>query len=74
MGNLDVKHYLGIYKTRKKMQDDGVTKPTEEIKLLTKTIVEKLSLLPLNEKIELTDNSMIDSIGNIIVNFPRNKT
>ncbi len=56
------------------MQEDGVTNPTDEIKLLTKTIVEKLSLLPLDEKIELSDNSMIDSKGNIIATFPKSKT
>ena len=70
MSNLDVEHYLGIYKTRKEMQDAGVTNPTDEIKILTKTIVEKLSLLPLDEKIELSNNSMYDSNGNLIVTFP----
>ena len=70
--SLDVKHYLGIYKTRMQMQDEGITKPSDEIKLLTKTIVEKLSQLPLSEKIELENGKMTDSKGNVIVVFPRN--
>ena len=53
------------------MQDNGITNPTDEIKLLTKTIVEKLSLMPLEEKIDIVKNSMIDSKGNIIVTFPK---
>jgi len=72
MGNLDVKHYLGIYKIRMQMQDEGITNPSDEIKLLTKTIVEKLSKLPLTEKIELENGKMTDSKGNVIVVFPRN--
>lgn len=70
---MDVRHYLKIYQLRKKMQDEGVTNPKDEIKELTKTIVEKLSLLPLDEKINLSNNSMFDSKGNIIVTFPRSK-
>jgi len=69
---LDVKHYLGIYKTRLEMQNSGITNPTDEIKKLTETIVEKLSLLPLDEKIELENEKMIDSKGNVLVTFPRN--
>lgn len=74
MVSLDVKHYLGIYKTRMRMQEEGVTNPSDGIKLLTKTIVEKLSQLPLNEKIEFENGKMTDSKGNIIVVFPRKKT
>ncbi|WP_336129370.1 hypothetical protein [Mesoflavibacter sp. CH_XMU1422-2] len=70
--SLDVKHYLGIYKTRLEMQNSGITNPTNEIKKLTRTIVEKLSLLPLEEKIELENGKMIDSKGNVIITFPRN--
>jgi len=72
MDDLNVKHYLGIYKTRMQMQNEGITNPSDEIKLLTKTIVEKLSQLPLNEKIELENGKMTDSKGNVIVVFPRN--
>ncbi len=69
---LDVKHYLGVYKTRMEMQNSGITNPSDEIKELTKTIVEKLSLIPLEEKIKLENGAMIDSKGNIIVTFPIN--
>tara|TARA_R110002050_G_scaffold16798_1_gene50706 strand:- start:20 stop:238 length:219 start_codon:yes stop_codon:yes gene_type:complete len=71
MDNLDVKHYLGIYTIRMQMQDDGITNPSDEIKLLTKTIVEKLSQLPLSEKIELENGKMTDSKGNVIAIFPK---
>ena len=71
MDNLNVKHYLGIYTTREKMQEEGITNPSDEIKLLTKTIVQKLSELPLNERIELENGKMTDSKGNVIVTFPR---
>ena len=54
------------------MQDEGITNPTDEIKLLTKTIVEKLSQLPLTERIELENGKMTDSNGNVILVFPRN--
>ncbi len=67
--SLDVKHYLEIYKTRMRMQNSGITNPTDEIKKLTKTVVEKLSFLPLDEKIEIENGKMIDSKGNVIVNF-----
>ncbi|SIT12037.1 hypothetical protein SAMN05421766_11152 [Zobellia uliginosa] len=54
------------------MQDEGITNPSDETKLLTKTIVEKLSQLHLTEKIELENGKMTDSKGNVIVVFPRN--
>ena len=53
------------------MQEDGITNPTQEIKELTKTIVDKLSKLPLDEEITLDNNIMSDTRGNIIVEFPR---
>jgi hypothetical protein len=74
MDNLNVKHYLECYRTRKEMQEAGITNPTDEIKILTKTIVDKLSHLPQDEKIELINNKMIDSKGNIIVTFPKSRT
>ena len=70
---MDVKHYLGIYKTRMEMQNSGITKPTPEIKKIVKIIVEKLSLLPLDEKIELDNGKMIDQKGNVIVTFPKSE-
>lgn len=71
MASLDVEHFLGIYKQRKSMQDRGLTNPKEEYKIITNTIVEKLSKMPLDEKVELKNNQMIDSNGNVIVTFPR---
>jgi len=50
---LDIKHYLGIYTTRKRMQEKGITNPSEQIKKFTKDFVEKLQAFPLDEEIIL---------------------
>lgn len=71
MGNLDVKHFLGIYQIRLRMQKEGITNPPQEIKELTQTIVDKLSLLPLDEEVTLNDHILKDARGNVIVEFPR---
>jgi len=71
MSVLNVGHYLRIYQIKLKMQEDGITNPAQEFKEFTRTIVEKLSKLPLDEKIILDDNKMKDSKGNIIVEFPK---
>lgn len=70
MKHCNAKHYLEVYKTRLQMQEEGITNPPSEIKLLTRTIVEKLSELPSDEIIILQDRIMKDSKGNIIVKFP----
>lgn len=70
MPNLNVKHYLEVYTNRMLMQQEGITSPPDEIKVLTKTIVEKLSLLPLDEEIYLREKSLVDCRGNVIVTFP----
>jgi len=68
---MNVKHYLEIYITRKKLQDEGITNPTKGVKILTKSIIEKLSLMSLEEKIDIIDNLMVDSKGNTIITFPK---
>jgi hypothetical protein len=68
--HLDVEHYLGVYRIRKRMQDEGITNPPEEIKEFTRKFVEKLEGLPLKEKIILRDYSFYDSNGNLIVTIP----
>jgi hypothetical protein len=68
---LDVEHYLNIYKLRLRMAEDGTTNPSDEIKELMRTIVDKLSKLPLDEKITLDDHKMKDVRGNVIVEFPK---
>ncbi|MFK6999709.1 hypothetical protein V3Q90_02225 [Flavobacterium oreochromis] len=65
----DVAHYLGIYQIRLRMLEEGVTKPTPEGEIIIRTIVEKLSKMPLDEKIILSDKKMFDSKGNLIVDF-----
>ena len=68
--HLDVEHYLGVYSIRKRMQEDGITNPSEQIKKFTRDFVEKLERLPLKEKIVLRDYSFYDSKGNLIITIP----
>jgi hypothetical protein len=70
MSNPSVQHVLAIYKTRMKMQEDGITNPTQEIKDLTRTIVEKLSRMPNDEKLVFVDHMIKDSKGNVIAKLP----
>jgi hypothetical protein len=65
-----VGHVLAIYQTRMRMQQDGVTNPNQEIKELTRTIVEKLSTMNQEEKLTFENHMMKDSKGNIIAKFP----
>ena len=71
MNELDIKYILGIYQVRLNMQEKGITNPTQEIKELTRTIVEKLSKLPIDKEIILENSVMKDSNGNVIVEFPK---
>lgn len=68
---LDVEHYLGIYKLRLKMYEDGITTPSNEAKELILKIVDKLSKMPLDEQIILDNHKMKDVKGNIIVEFSK---
>ncbi len=71
MKNLDVRHYLDIYTTRKEMQEEGLTNPSEQIKSFTIEFVEKLKTYSLDEEIILkADGSFFDSKGNLIIKFP----
>ncbi len=71
MKNLDVKHYLDIYTTRKEMQEKGITQPGEQYKIFTKEFVEKLQTFSLDEEIILDENgSFFDSKGNLIMKIP----
>jgi hypothetical protein len=70
MVKLDVRHYLDIYTTRKEMQEEGITNPSEEIKKFTKDFVEKLQNMRLDEEIILKDSSFFDSFGSLIMKIP----
>ena len=70
MKKLNVRHYLGIYQDRKRMQDQGVTNPSSEIKMFTSEIVEKLAKLALDEEISIENRSFFDSKGNLIAKIP----
>jgi hypothetical protein len=70
MKNHDVRHYLDIYITRKKMQEEGITNPSEQIKIFTRDFVEKLQSFSLDEEIILKDSSFYDSKGNFIMKVP----
>ena len=39
MANLDVEHFLDIYKTRMEMQEEGITNPPQRIKDFTKKLL-----------------------------------
>ncbi len=67
---LDVKHYLDIYIMRKEMQDEGITNPSEKIKIFTKNFIEILQNMPLDEEIILKDSAFLDSTGNLIIKIP----
>jgi hypothetical protein len=66
----DVEHYLGVYSLRRKMQEEGITNPSEKIRKFTRDFIEKLESLPLKEEIVLQDHSFYDSQGNLIINIP----
>jgi hypothetical protein len=70
MKKLDVRHFLGIYQLRKRMQDEGITNPSEEVKNFTREFVQILSNLQMDEEITIEHNSFIDSKGNLILRFP----
>ncbi len=71
MKNLDVKHYLDIYTTRKEMQEKGITQPSEQLKKFTREFVEKLQTYSLDEEIILDENgSFFDSKGKLILKIP----
>ena len=71
MKNLDVRHYLDIYTTRKEMQEKGITNPSEQIKKFTRDFVEKLQTYSLDEEIILNESgSFFDSKGNLIMKIP----
>jgi hypothetical protein len=46
-----------IMKVRLKMQDDGLTNPSESVKLATKALVEKLAAIDSSESIEVSFGS-----------------
>jgi hypothetical protein len=73
MNNPSVQHVLNIYQTRLKMLEDGITNPAQEYKDIARTIVDKLSKMPPDEKIIWDDHIMKDSKGNTIVVFPKDK-
>ena len=70
MKNLDVAHYLKIYKIRKRLQEDGVTNPPPEIKKFVNDFVETLSKMNSSEEIYIENHSFFDSKGNLITKIP----
>lgn len=70
MKKLDVKHFLGIYQGRQKMYLEGITTPTEEGKRIIDKVVSKLSEMDLSQEIRIENNALLDSHGNVVVQFP----
>ncbi len=73
MIELTIKHFYKIYKTRLEMQEAGITNPPENIKEFTKSIVETLSKLPMEEIVDYINRTLVDSKGYVIVKFPKRK-
>lgn len=70
MKKLDVEHYLGIYIIRKRMQEDGITNASENVKKFVRELVEKLETMPLDEEIILKESGFYDSKGSLLIKFP----
>ena len=72
---LDVEHYLNIYKGGKEMMEKDIINPWPESRRVINEIVEKLSKMPLSEKIILERKEgnmvMMDSQNNTLVVFPK---
>jgi len=73
MKNLTIEHFYEVYKTRLEMQEAGITNPPEHIREFTKSIVEVLSKLPMEEIVDYVDGTLVDSKGNIVLKFPQKK-
>lgn len=73
MKELDVKHFLEIYQNRLQMQELGITNPSSQVKKFTREFVEKLSKLPLDEKIRIEKYSFFDEADNLIATIPIEK-
>ena len=66
MPELNAQHYLEVYRSRKEMQDQGISNPPAEIKVLTQQIIKALSKLPPDEKIIISNGKFLDSQGKFI--------
>lgn len=71
MKRLNVEHYLRVYEGRKKMQESGITQPSNEIVKFTAKFVEILNNLPLEQELEIRDHSFYDSRGKLIATVPQ---
>lgn len=64
---------LSIYKVRLKMQEEGITAPTEEVKAFTRSLVEVLSNMPPDTILHIVDHQLKDANGTCIASFPHNE-
>lgn len=64
--DLDVAHYLKVYQTRLKMQEEGITDPSPEVKEWTRVFVQKLKSLPRNEPLIIDGKYFLRENGDII--------
>ncbi|QMU61674.1 MAG: hypothetical protein GKR92_08180 [Gammaproteobacteria bacterium] len=55
---------IEIMKTRLEMQKDGITKPPPSVKIATETLVERLSEMEMDERIEI--NTDTESVAKYI--------
>ncbi|WP_299673392.1 hypothetical protein [uncultured Tenacibaculum sp.] len=70
MTKLNVTHFLGINKIRKRMHEEGINNPSVEFKKFTRDFIEQLSKMPMEEKMSCKNGSFFDSKGNIIAKLP----
>lgn len=70
MKKQDVQHFLGVYQIRKRLQDEGLSNPSEEIKKFTRDFVEKLSQMPPDKEVTIENNCFYDSSKNLIAKIP----
>ena len=68
--DLDVAHYLGVYQTRLKMQEEGITNASEEVHHWTRIFVQKLKSLPSEELIRIEGKYFLRENGDIIAKRP----
>lgn len=52
---MNVEHYLGVYRLRKRMIDEGISNPTPKERDLINNIVDKLSKMNPMKEIQVTN-------------------
>jgi len=72
---LDVKHFLNIYKIRKRLHEEGITNPLPEIKIFITELINRLSSRDPDKLVNLVRNEnaiseLRSKSGEVIIIFP----